>query len=179
LSAPQSTELFHGYSAGVLTAASVVAAGAVLAAVLLPAQPLPAEEAGKPTLVKMLVCVARCQSAGAARLEFEVADDRAGRLQAFYEKVFGWHAEPGADYAVMASHDGHVIEGGTPSAMALDVNVGDVPIYVEVDDLEASLRRIKALGGTPMAGPAELPDGRRWATFSDPEGNVAGLFTPA
>jgi predicted enzyme related to lactoylglutathione lyase len=72
-----------------------------------------------------------------------------------------------------------VIEGGTPSAIALDGNVGDVPFYVEVNDLEASLRRIKALGGTPVAGPVELPDGRRWATFADPEGNMAGLITPA
>ena len=89
------------------------------------------EEACKATLVKMLVCVARCQSAGAARLEFEVANDRAGRSQASYGEVFGWHAEPGADYVVTAWKDGRVIEGGIPSAMALDRDLWKVAFYVE------------------------------------------------
>jgi predicted enzyme related to lactoylglutathione lyase len=63
--------------------------------------------------------------------------------------------------------------------MALDGNVEDVAFFVEIDDLEASLRRVTALGETPVAGPVEPPDGRRRATFAGPEGNVARLFTPA
>jgi predicted enzyme related to lactoylglutathione lyase len=61
---------------------------------------------------------------------------------------------------------------------------GRVTIFVEVDDLEATLRDVERLGGKRVAGPLTFPDKRpsaagrgtvKFAYFADPEGKVIGL----
>ena len=184
-----SRAFFHGFSAGVLVAAGIAVAGAVLAAALLPSQPplpagedlsRPGEPAAEPTLVKMLICIAGCQSANASVLHFEVVEDSAEALQGFYERAFGWRTERGiSDYAVAVPDGEGVIQGGSEAAVALDGGPRDVAFYVEVADLETTLGEVENLGATRVTGPIDLPDGRRLAVFTDPEGQVVGLLAPA
>lgn len=55
---------------------------------------------------------------------------------------------------------------------------GDGPrfeMYVYVEDLEASLRRLAAAGITLLRGAEDMPWGERIATIADPEGNPVAL----
>jgi uncharacterized protein len=45
-----------------------------------------------------------------------------------------------------------------------------------VPDLEATLSKIEALGGSTVEEPTQVPDGPTIAMFSDPEGHVVGLL---
>jgi uncharacterized protein len=47
--------------------------------------------------------------------------------------------------------------------------------YVQVDDVQAYLDKAAALGGKTLVPPVEIPTGT-FAWFSDPEGNMIGLW---
>jgi uncharacterized protein len=51
-----------------------------------------------------------------------------------------------------------------------------VSIYVQVDDLQATLDTVEKLGGKTILPPTEVPGGPKLAMFADPAGNVTGLF---
>ncbi len=53
-----------------------------------------------------------------------------------------------------------------------------VLVYVRVADLEASLRKVVALGGKVLSPPTRLPGGYS-AVFQDPCGNVLALYQDA
>ena len=53
-----------------------------------------------------------------------------------------------------------------------------VNIYVLADDLEATLAKVEALGGTVMIPVTEVPDQGWFAWFKDIEGTMMGLWKP-
>jgi EmrB/QacA subfamily drug resistance transporter len=187
---------FHGFQAGCLVAAGVAIAGSVLAGLLLPAhpalpsgkeQPAAATGAAEPMLVSMLICLARCQSAEATVLDYQVAGDAVSAARQFFRDAFGWETGPPESSYVVAAGDSHrVVKGGT-AAVSLARAIGDPPrlvdggsrdvaFYVEVDDVEAALRRIEGLGGQRVLGPVQTTASSEVALFSDPHGMLVGLF---
>jgi predicted enzyme related to lactoylglutathione lyase len=52
-----------------------------------------------------------------------------------------------------------------------------VTFYIQVEDIQDSLAKIQQAGGKKLVGPVPLPDGKKFAWFSDPEGNMVGLIT--
>lgn len=108
---------------------------------------------------------------------FEVISADAPRAQRFYADLFAWKvlADPEWDgYAlVQNAGDSAPIGGIGPSTEAADAGV---KVYVQVDDLEAALKRAIELGGTQLVPPTDLPgDYGRFAMFADPDGNPVGL----
>jgi len=57
---------------------------------------------------------------------------------------------------------------------------GDIPnyvtIYVQVDDLQKSLDQAVKMGATAIVPPTPIPGIGNFAMFSDPSGNVIGIF---
>ena len=53
---------------------------------------------------------------------------------------------------------------------------GRVTFYVEVKDIDSTLRSIEKKGGKTVQQPMDVPNGPRIALFSDPEGHVIGLI---
>jgi hypothetical protein len=51
-----------------------------------------------------------------------------------------------------------------------------VTIYVQVEDLEATLERAALLGGSTLRAPEAIPGIGRFAVFQDLEGNAIGLL---
>ena len=51
--------------------------------------------------------------------------------------------------------------------------------YVGVTDCDATLERVRRLGGDVKSGPTDIPDVGRIAIFADPGGAVLGLLQPA
>jgi len=110
---------------------------------------------------------------------FEVMGKDGAKLRSFYGELFGWTYEnvEGMDYGMVqgASADNMPsIPGGIGTAPEGAPNYQT--FYVGVDDIPGALEKAKSLGGTTMVEPMDLPMGGKIAIFSDPEGNMIGLF---
>ena len=100
------------------------------------------------------------------------------RAKSFYADLLGWEIEvfkPGEmDYPMIASggkqHGGFgpVPEGAPPHWMG----------HVHVEDLDATLERVRANGGTVLVDPMTIPEVGRMAPIADPQGGVLSVFEP-
>ena len=107
--------------------------------------------------------------------------ENAEGLRDFYAAVVGWSAEdvPMGDYAdyAMSTPDGEAVAG---VCHARGTNA-DIPpqwlTYVNVANVDASVRACEAGGGTIVAGPRGLMGGR-FCVIRDPAGAVLALFEP-
>ncbi len=108
-------------------------------------------------------------------VEFSAEDrEAAGK---FYSQLFGWEVEqiPEMNYATFETGD-NVGGGFNP---VTDTNpAGTVLVYVGTDDIDASLAKAESLGGKIVLPKSEIPDTGWFGFFSDPTGNVVGLYTP-
>jgi predicted enzyme related to lactoylglutathione lyase len=96
----------------------------------------------------------------------------------FYGDAFGWKLEhaPEFDYWQFAPETGP--GGGFPSTGApSNAKVGEVLVYIDTDDIEASLAKIEKLGGKTLMGKQEIPGTGWYAFFADPTGNKLALYT--
>ncbi len=108
-------------------------------------------------------------------IEFSAQDPIAAGT--FYSQLFGWKLQtwPEYNYATIETEDGPA--GGFPRIDGKDYKAGDVLVYVQTDDIEATLRRIESLGGKTLR-PRTAIDANSWyAFFEDPSGNRVGLFS--
>ena len=105
---------------------------------------------------------------------FEINSSNPDDLYDFYARAFGWTMEP---VPGMASA---TVDTGAGSGISGTIGAADganqVTFYIEVDDPEAYLNRVESLGGTTVVPVTEIPDVVTFAQFSDPDGNVLGLF---
>lgn len=117
-------------------------------------------------------------------LHFEIPADDPDRAQEFYGSVFGWEVDavPGMDYTMIKTTP--TDQSGMP-APAAGINGGMFrregelvapTVVVSVEDIDATLEKIAALGGSVVMPKQEIA-GMGWnAYFRDPEGNVIGLW---
>lgn len=105
---------------------------------------------------------------------FEIHGRDGKKTQDFYASLFGWSidADNPMNYGMVSAPGGEGIGGGIAQAMD---NEPSVTIYVEVEDLDATLKTAESLGGTTILPPSDVPGGPRLAQFADPDGNVIGL----
>jgi predicted enzyme related to lactoylglutathione lyase len=108
-------------------------------------------------------------------VHFEVVGKDATTLKAFYGEAFGWDLEEVMEgaYWMVRPAEGDGIPGGIGAAPG--GGPGRVTFYVQVDDPAAALEAIKALGGSTVSEPMDVPGGPTIAHFADPEGHVVGL----
>lgn len=109
-------------------------------------------------------------------VHFEIGSNDAGRLERFYTELFDWKvdAQNFGGYHLVETEDDTGIGGGI-----MQTREGAPPyltIYVEVEDLDATLARAEALGGRPVVPPTPIPGVGAFAMFQDPDGNVIGLI---
>ena len=107
-------------------------------------------------------------------VHFEVIGKDGKRLQDFYAKLFDWtiDANNPMNYGMVPPEDSG-LGGGIGAGQ--DGGPGHVTFYVEVEDLEAHLKKVEALGGKTIMPPMAVPGGPEIAMFADPEGHVIGL----
>jgi len=108
-------------------------------------------------------------------VHFEIYGRDATRLREFYSALFGWKisSDNPMGYALVE----HGI-GGPPEGIGGGIMPGDkarVLIYVQVVDLNETLRRAEELGGKAVMQPVDVPGGPTIAQMEDPEGNLIGL----
>ena len=102
---------------------------------------------------------------------FEIMGKDSAALQKFYHEVFGWKLAPPVkemgNYSLF-DNEGQGIGGG--------IGDGDarVTVYIEVDDPQAYLDKVTALGGRVVMPVTDLGM-VVMCQFADPEGNIVGI----
>ncbi len=92
------------------------------------------------------------------------------KLAEFYGKLFGWKFEQHSGYLMFNAEKG--IGGG------LEKNLRTTVIYLEVDDIEATLTRVHEAGGkTALPKTATSEGNGHYALFSDVEGTLVGIWS--
>ena len=110
---------------------------------------------------------------GSPVVHFEIHAKDGGETQKFYADLFGWKVDNNnpMDYGMIDTQsDGHGVNGGIMSKSQSNM----LTFYVQVPDLQATLDRAVATGGTvtmPITemGPVTM------AMFTDPAGNQVGI----
>ena len=106
-------------------------------------------------------------------IELSAKDRKA--LSKFYSDIFGWEMQDinELNYTTFKAGDG-VAGGFNP---VTDENpAGSVLIYIDTDDVTASLDDIKKAVGTIISPEMEIPNTGKFGIFRDPQGNTIGLF---
>ena len=120
---------------------------------------------------------------------FEIPADDQDRASKFYMTVFGWELNPipGVNYARLLTKR---VSERDVSPRPFEVNgaivkrskeVRSPVVTVSVDDMEATLRRIRGAGGKVIVRKAPFGNPPRGYTayFRDTEGNLMGLWQVA
>ena len=134
-----------------------------------------------------LVTMPEVASMSGRVVHFEIPYDDGDRARSFYTEAFGWQLQsmPGMGYT-LASSGPTGDDGPTESGF---INGGMLPrqqaatpapvIVIDVDSIDATLERIGGLGGSTVVGKVPVGDMGFAAYFTDPEGNVVGLWETA
>ena len=97
------------------------------------------------------------------------------KAKSFYGSLFDWQISGGEnkDYAYWLINTGEKPGGGMwrfPEGKSLGVLV-----YILVDDIDKTLKKIVELGGKVVV-PKSKENGNAMATFADPDGNLLALY---
>lgn len=112
-------------------------------------------------------------------VHFEILGKDHETLQKYYSDLFGWkitNVSPDFPYGIVgADEQGKGIGGGVGGVMP--GGNAQLTIYVEVEDIQASLDRAGELGGETIVPVTTIPGMVIFAQFRDPEGNIVGLVS--
>jgi predicted enzyme related to lactoylglutathione lyase len=107
-------------------------------------------------------------------VHFEIGCRDQGKTEAFFTSLFGWGIHRSGPASMIdtggAGINGHITAlGHEPHHY--------VTVYVQVDDVQAYLKKAESLGGKTLVPPVEIPTGT-FAWFTDPDGNAIGMWKP-
>ncbi len=98
----------------------------------------------------------------------------------FYSRVFNWKvvkSEGIPDYAFYTIDDEGELVGGGFGLTDQQPSTGTVSLYINSDDIPATLQDIEEAGGRTLQEMTLLPDSHGYvARFEDPFGNALGLW---
>jgi uncharacterized protein len=95
----------------------------------------------------------------------------------FYSELFGWKVRqiPEMNYATFEAEGG---TGGGFNPINEGNPAGTISVYVNTDDIDATLTKAQALGGKLKAPKQEIPGVGWFAFFTDLSGNTVALLQP-
>jgi predicted enzyme related to lactoylglutathione lyase len=111
-------------------------------------------------------------STGGVKIVLHPVSDLAA-AKAVYTALLGMPPQSDAPYYVgyeVAGQQIGLVPGGAAQGMSSPV------AYWQVPDIEAKLAEVTAAGAAVKEPPRDVGGGRLVATFTDPDGNVLGLF---
>jgi predicted enzyme related to lactoylglutathione lyase len=112
------------------------------------------------------------QIAGAFSWSELLTNDIEG-AKAFYGEIFGWHFKEGkvsnTPYTVIEVA-GEEIGGISPLPSQSPTMPPTWGTYVTVEDVEATLQKVEALGGKILMSPIAIPPAACFALIQDPQG---------
>jgi predicted enzyme related to lactoylglutathione lyase len=112
-------------------------------------------------------------------VHFEIPSENPERAATFYTAAFGWQIKKWdgpQEYWLVDTGEG---EPGINGGIMRRAGPFDRVINtVNVDDVDASIRRVKELGGTLVGDKMTIPDIGYLQYAQDPDGNVFGMMQP-
>ncbi len=119
-------------------------------------------------------------------VHFELPVDDVERARAFYAEAFGWSVVPMAemDYTMVSTgptgDQGPTEAGYIGGGMLRRSPNHEHPVLtIDVDDIDATLADVERLGGATVTPRQPVGEMGYTAYFTDPEGNVTGLWETA
>ena len=115
-------------------------------------------------------------------VHFELPAQDRERAKKFYSAVFGWQMMDFDPKNTMVSTTPTNEQGQplNPGAINGGIYTPDKPttpsIVIDVPNLEAHLKLVEANGGKKVDDVIEIPGMGRYLRFSDPEGNLVGMW---
>jgi uncharacterized protein len=104
----------------------------------------------------------------------EIPWDDEERAKRFYSGVFGWEFSSMGDFPDYDLYRTGTIGGGLGRR---GVTAGEgVRNYIDVDDIDASIAKVRELGGAINEGKTEIPGQGWYAVGTDSEGNPLALY---
>lgn len=103
---------------------------------------------------------------------FEIRGRDGDRLREFYRQMFNWDIQ-GEGIGRAPGGIGGPEPG--PLSLFMQSDTPGVTLYVQVLDLRASMEKAKALGGSVINEPFDVPNGPTIARIADPDGTHIGL----
>ena len=97
------------------------------------------------------------------------------KAKKFYEEVFGWKTNYMPERAYMLFETGGGLDGGFYKSSEHAGRQGVIN-YIDVEDIEKTLEAITLHGGATIASKTPVESSGWFALFSDPDGNVLGLW---
>ena len=100
--------------------------------------------------------------------------------RAFYVRLFGWETE---EYPMEGMNYTVIKIGGddTGGIMSIPPEAEGMPpmwsIYVTVDDVDSTAKKVEELGGKIIRPPSDIPNVGRFCVLSDPQGAVITAIT--
>ena len=120
-------------------------------------------------------------------VHFEIPANDVEKLKGFYEKLFGWKfvytSMPGMEYwliqTVPTDEKGMLLRQGVNGGMYKKDNEMQKPTnWIQVDDLDAQIKKLKKLGSKLIVEKMEIP-GIGWSALGlDTEGNQVAMMQP-
>lgn len=122
-------------------------------------------------------------------VHFEMPYDDSTRISRFYEQAFGWQTQAlGEEMGsyVLATTTG-AAEAGPKQPGAIDGGFfarkpdwpGQHPsVVIAVDDVQASIEKVRQAGGTLLGEPMDIPGVGQYVSFIDTEGNRVSMLQP-
>ncbi|MBI4023252.1 VOC family protein [Candidatus Berkelbacteria bacterium] len=123
-------------------------------------------------------------------VHFEMPAEDNARVSEFYAAAFGWKMQPMGEQmgnyvlAITTEVDDKTQRPKTPGAINGGFFNRQKPnqaphLVISVDDLAASVKKVKAAGGSIISGPMDIPGVGSFVMFTDTEGNPVGMLQPA
>lgn len=112
-------------------------------------------------------------------VQFQVITQDPAAHSNFYAEVFGWtiNADNSLSYRTADTGSERDISGGfwpaPPGVPAF------LQVFIEVDNIAATVKRVEAAGGGVLIPAQTLPDGDQMAILRDPQGLSFGVMVPA
>ncbi len=120
-------------------------------------------------------------------VHFEVPYDDEARATAFYRDIFEWNIQKWSEDDYLLVTTGPTSPDGMPTEPGF-IGGGMLPrpegqsgpvIVLAVGDIDATLAQVEAKGGSTVLGKQPIGQMGFAAYFTDPEGNVMGLWENA
>jgi hypothetical protein len=112
---------------------------------------------------------------GAPLCHFEFMSDDPEKCKAFYAEVLGWEFDDNSMPGYTLINPGKEPNGGLmkrpPEVPQVALNT-----YFLVDDIDATLEKVRSAGGEVLVPKTPIPSVGSYAFFTDVEGIPVGLF---
>lgn len=112
-------------------------------------------------------------------VQFQIIAKDPDAVARFYSTLFGWRVrtDNALGYRAIETGSERGIGGGVWPSPPEGHNL--VQLFIEVEDIDASIEKAVANGGQVIVPKSVLPDGDALAILLDPAGLSFGLYTPA